>query len=235
MKRPFFYLSLPIIVLISVVSSVVAQTTSQVEVVMSPATAQQNDVIYAEVYVRSDDPIIGADIGIEVNSDCLRIEGRENGRYLPTSAEENGFVPFDELTETSTRLAANVLGQDITADPTQYFFRASIRVLCDTGDAEVNVSFAQLVKADLESYKLAEQQITTTSGIVTMSPGQAVATAAPLPTRTATAPIAIPTQPSEQDGTRDDDTGFDPLIVIIGLALIVIVLMVVVVVLRRRK
>jgi hypothetical protein len=235
MKRPFLYLSLPIIVLISVVSSAVAQTTPQVEVVMNPAAAQQNDVIYADVYVRSDDPIIGADIGIEVNSDCLRIEGRENGRYLPTSAEENGFVPFDELTETGTRLAANVLGQDIVADPTQYFFRASIRVLCDTGDAEVNVSFAQLVKPDLESYKLAEQQIMTTSGIVTMSPGQAaVATAAPLPTRTATAPIMVPTQPSEQNDTGDD-TGGNPLIVIAGLVLVVIILAAVVVVLRQRK
>ena len=230
MKRSIVYIIL-FIFLARMSTTAMAQTPPHVEIVMRQETAGQNDLIHADVYVHSDDPIIAADIGIELTGECLRIEGRETGGYLPTTPEENGFVPYDETTHSSTRLAASVLGQDIFADPGQFFFRVIVRVLCDAGEAEVRISFAQLVKDDLESYKLSEGQIMTTSGTVRMGPGQPVATAAPLPTRTATAPVgAESVQPNPQVETVDNTVS--SWILFVSLVLFILVLLVLIVVLR---
>jgi hypothetical protein len=239
MKRWFICVGLLLTLLSAVIPGVTAQTPPQVDIVMSANEAGQNQVIYADVYVRSDDTIVGADIGIEVGP-CLRVEARENGRYLPTTAEANGFVPFEELTETGTRLAANVLGQDTVAQPGEYFFRASLRVLCDSGQAEVRVSFAQIVNRDLESYKLSEGQIVVTNGTVTMGPGQPeVATAMIYPTSTEfPTPAAVTETPevvTTPTTTQNNNDNLDTLLIGIIAALVIVVLLLAVLLIRRSK
>ena len=239
MKKSVICVGLLMTLLIAVIPGVTAQNPPQVDVVLSANEAGQNEVIYADVYVRSDDTIVGADIGIEVGP-CLRVEARENGRYLPTTADENGFVPFEALTENSTRLAANVLGQDTAANPGEYFFRASLRVLCDSGQAEVSISFAQIVNKDLESYKLAEGQIVITNATVTMGPGQPeVATAMihPTPTEfpTPAAPAEMPGAVSTPTNTQNDNENLNTLFLGIIVALVILVLLLTILLIRRSK
>jgi hypothetical protein len=206
-----------LVVLTGILSRVSAQNPQQIEVVLSKTTAAQNEVVYADVYVRSSLTIVGADVGIEVDQPCLKVDGRENGHYLPTTAETNGFVPFEKTTETGTRLAASVLGQQTVADPSQYFFRALLRVVCDKGSANVKVTFAQLVDKQLTSYKLAAGQIASINALLIISGP---------PAPTTSAGTVQPTQPAPGGGGQPGSIDLR-IVLVIGVVLVILVIVVI--------
>ena len=62
-----------------------AQDNPTVEIVLSQPTAAKGDIISADVVIRGAINVAGTDVGITVDSSCLRILDRQPGGYLPTT------------------------------------------------------------------------------------------------------------------------------------------------------
>ena len=170
-----------------------AQSSPSIDIVVSANEASSGSTIYADVMIRGGVAIAGADVGITVDGACLKVVGREAGNYLPTDSAGGGFTPFDETTETGTRLAANVIDRGRIANGDGVFYRAVLETTCDAGTSTIEVTYAQLAAlADpgsgsntLIAYSLQRGNLPVNTAQVTVAPGvQAnvtVATLAPMP------------------------------------------------------
>jgi hypothetical protein len=149
-----------------------------VEIVLNPPTAQKGQTITADVYVRGAVNIAGTDIGMTVDPACLRIVERQPGEFLPTEAEAGGFSAFSEQHDHDTRLAASLLQRSYIANGDGIFFRTTLEVLCESGVAPLNVSFAELTGIeDLEAenakfvtYTLADDTVEVIDAQLAISP-----------------------------------------------------------------
>lgn len=124
-----------------------AQTPPVPTVEIQPAQTEvvTGDLLLADVVIRNGSRIAGADIRLEVSTDCLQIEQMTPGDYLPTTAEAGGFAPRNAFDSASARLAANITNRQMIADGDGVFMRVGVRVLCASGTAALNITRAELV------------------------------------------------------------------------------------------
>jgi hypothetical protein len=207
-KRQF--LAGMVLVMWLAVLPVFAQTTPSVEIVLSDTEAPPGSTIFADLYIRDGTAIAGADVGVTVDGNCLRVTGREEGNYLPTSGDAGGFSPFEEMTDTSARFAANVTDRARIANGDGVFFRVVLETLCDSGSSTIEVTYAQLAALadpesgsnDLTAYSLELGNLPVNSVQVTISAdaptAEPAATLAPLSDRQVTAADVTP----ETDGNQ---------------------------------
>src|SRR5215212_6075936 len=136
-----------ILILLSLgtLSSVFAQQPKPtVAIVLNQLTAQMGDTVGMYVEVRGGVNIAGADIGIKVDPTCLKITDRQIGEYLPVEADKKGFSAFSELHDHDTRLAASLLKDGPIANGNGVFYRVKLQVICEQGNAPLDVSFVEL-------------------------------------------------------------------------------------------
>ena len=158
---------LTVLILISVTAAM-AQVYPSVDVSLNASRAQINELIYADVMVRNGVNIAGADVELAVEGNCLRVEGMEPGSYMPTSGDR-GFTVFKANTETTARLAANVLGRENVLQGDGVFFRVPLRVVCNDNDSTtVRIAQAQLVDDQLTEFKLVDGLLNTTNAVLTV-------------------------------------------------------------------
>jgi hypothetical protein len=205
-----------------------------VEIVLNPPTAQKGQTITADVYVRGAVNIAGTDIGVTVDPACLRIVERQPGEFLPTEAEAGGFSAFSEQHDHDTRLAASLLQRSHIANGDGIFFRTTLEVLCESGVAPLNVSFAELTGIeDLEAenakfvtYTLADDTVEAINAQLSVGPAGSVTA---IPTRV---PKTMPAAPAVVAQTQTQN------LLLIGIGIVVLAsigLIVLLVVARRRS
>jgi hypothetical protein len=197
--KHFFFMTL---LLLPVMPLAAQNATPKVEIVLSSDQAQQGDTIYADVVIRNGQAVAGADIGISTDS-CLQVIEREPGNYLPSTGENGGFSPAAELSDSGTRFAASVTNRSRIANGDGTFFRATLKVTCDTGTPTVRVTFAQLaaladpnsVSNELLGYSLEQGNLSVVNGNLTVHQGAVVSTPAPIGSITlpaTTIPVNLP-------------------------------------------
>ena len=182
-------------------SAVLAQDNPTVEIVLSQSTAQQGDIITADVYVRNAVNVAGIDIGITVDNICLRINDRQPGDYLPTTSEEGAFSPFSELNDHDTRFAAALTDRSKNASGDGVFYRVELEVTCETGTARLDFSYAKLStyadptaeSVSLISYELGDGTLNAINTQLTIVPAGQVTIVAPLTATPTTLVDATPT------------------------------------------
>lgn len=193
-----------LLVCLTPTAAVLAQSTPIVEIVLNQPSAQQGEVVTADVYVRNAHNIGGADIGISVDNTCLKILERQPGEFLPTSSEIGGFSPFSELHDHDTRLAGAITDRAKLGNSDGIFFHVRLQVTCDQATASLNVSFAELsayqdpaaAEVELISYTMDANTITTIGTQLMIAPNgsvTAVVPATPENNVTAVAPIVAET------------------------------------------
>ena len=156
-----------------------AQSKPLVEVEFSTAEVSNDQTIYADVYIRHVDALAGADIGISVNDTCLKIINRHDGNLLPSTFENGGLTPLDELSETETRFAVSIVDLSRIANDDGVFYRVELESTCDEGVGTLDVTFATLVSlenpddpddASLISYTLESGTLDIQVSTVSISP-----------------------------------------------------------------
>jgi hypothetical protein len=136
------------------------QSGGTVEVVLDHTTVRPHSLINADVFVQADF-IAGADIAIDVDPTCLRVETLLSGEYLPTTVDDGGFSPYQEFNDSHARLAANVTETSKITSERGRFFRAQIRVICDApAEAVIWVTRAELVNDRLQIVQPATRDAT---------------------------------------------------------------------------
>ena len=126
-----------------------------------------DDIVTANVYVRTPLEIIGADVEITVDETCLHVEGRRVGDYFP-AGEGQSFTIHEETTENSTRLAMNVLDFDLIPTSGGLFYSVPLKVICEEAAASVDVTFAHLVQRGVIDFKADEGQINLINATLTI-------------------------------------------------------------------
>ena len=157
-----------IIVLLLLAGGVWAQDLPTVEVALSQNRAQLDDLVTANVYVRSSLDIIGADIEVAVDDACLRVGDRTIGDYFPTGEGES-FTIYEQKTDSSTRLAMNVLDFDRIPTSGGLFYTVPLRVICDEADVNVDVTYAHLVQRGIIDFKADEGQVNLVNASLTIA------------------------------------------------------------------
>jgi LPXTG-motif cell wall-anchored protein len=153
-------LSICLLLLVSISMLHAQSNEGVVDVVLDRDTVRPNSLINADVFLQAD-YIAGADVTIEVDTTCLRIENLLAGEYLPTTIEDGGFSPYQEFNDSQARLAANVTNTDKITSERGRFFRAQIRAICDApADAVITVSNAELVNDRLELLEPSPSSVT---------------------------------------------------------------------------
>ncbi len=148
-------------------SVVLAQSKPTIEIILSQSTAHKGDHVNANVTIRDAVNIGGADIGITVDDKCLRIVKRNDGTFLPTTAESGGFSPFSELHDHDTRFATSITDRSKLGNGTAVFFSVELEVTCDQGIAPVDITFAELSaykdpaakEVELIAYRLSDKTV----------------------------------------------------------------------------
>jgi hypothetical protein len=226
---------------LAVTASVMAQPNPTVEIVLSQPTAQMGQTIIAEVYVRNAVNIAGADVGITVDEECLRITDRQTGEFLPTESEQGGFSAFSELNEHDTRLAASLIQRSHIANGDAVFFRATMEVTCERSTAPLNVSFVELTGIeDLEAenatflvYTLDEGNVDTINAQLAIGPAGQVT---PIATVTSEAP-AVDTSATPVPAPVEAAPQTQPLLIVAVTLMVIAVggLLLLLLVARRRS
>lgn len=148
-------------------SVVLAQSKPTIEIILSQPTAHKGDLITANIIVRDAVNIGGADIGITVDNNCLRIVKRNDGTFLPTTAESGGFSPFSELHDHDTRFATSITDRSKLGNGTAVFFSVELEVTCDQGIAPLDITFVELSaykdptakEVELIAYRLSDKTV----------------------------------------------------------------------------
>lgn len=219
--------------LLSVLSSaalVAQESAPSVEVVLSTDQAQDGDTIYADIVIRDGQSVAGADIGI-TTGECLRVVERQPGNYLPSTSENGGFSPFEELTETGTRFAVAVTDRARIASGDGTFYRVAMEVICDDAEPEVNVTFAELAALahpetdsnEILGFSLEQGSISAVSDSLIIRDGAVVST--PPPIEALAPPAAITNQNLILGGA----------LAVMGLSVVGMVILLVVYQQRRRR
>jgi hypothetical protein len=176
-----------ILLLLSALRLVAQSVSPSVEVVLSTDQAQDGDTIYADVVIHDGQALAGADIGI-TTGECLRVVERQPGNYLPSTSENGGFSPFEELTENSTRFAVAVTDRTRIASGDGTFYRVAMEVTCEDATPEVSVTFAELAALahpdtdsnELLGFSLEQGSISVVSDSLTVRQGAVVSTPPPI-------------------------------------------------------
>jgi hypothetical protein len=177
-----------IVSILALLTVLFQQSSPTVEVILSTEQAKQGDVIYADVIIRNGTAIAGADIGITTDGTCLRITDRQPGDYLPVASENGGFIVFQELSDSGTRMAVTITDRTKIGTGDGLFYRAEMQVACNEGTSSVDVSFAELAALkdptgssdELIGYTLDSKTLATTSDTLSASPNAVAATPIPL-------------------------------------------------------
>lgn len=225
---------------------VLAQADPYVEIVLSDTEAPSGSTIFADLVVRNGTAIAGADIGITVDGTCLRVVGREDGNYLPTSGETGGFSPFEEMSETTTRFAANVTDRARIANGDGVFFRVVLETFCEAGTGNIEITYAQLAALtdpsggsnDLTAFSLERGNLPVNSVHVAVAADAEVAepagTLAPLPTQPESQTTAVSVAP-EGDESDNDGTLLIIAVVVAAIAGVTTVSMFAIILRSRRR
>lgn len=188
-----------------IVSVVIAQDNPTVEIVLSQPVAEQGDTITVDVSISGAQNVGGADVGITVDTTCLRIVDRQPGNYLPTTEAEGAFTPFTEVNEHDTRWAVALTNRSQAASGSGVFYTVQVEVLCDEGTAPLNVSYAKLStyedpsaeSVSLISYSLEEGTLNVANAELAMAPAGQVTL---VPTNSPEPTVAVE-QPTSTDST----------------------------------
>jgi|GEM_PF-3485925 len=166
-----------------------AQAVPEVRVSLSEPAAAIDQTIMANVYVDSDLEMVGADVTVEVDSECLEISGEYvQGPYF-TPGDGNSVVLFQDITTTSARIAANMLNFDLNPTAGDLFFSIPVTIKCESGSPAISVVDAHLVQRGIIEYKLSEDSVVASATILEISDAvQEIAE----PTATAIPPTAVP-------------------------------------------
>lgn len=184
----FIRRSLVVLIVLLLSAPLFAQGSNPfVEVILSTDQAQKGDTVYADVVIRNGHAVGAADIGITVG-DCLRVVERLPGNYLPAADENVAYSPFQELTDSGTRFAVAVFDRTRIVNGDGTFYRAVMEVTCDQAVPEVKVTYADVITVvepdsesnDIIEYSLQDGSVTAGSDVLTVQPGAAVATPAPM-------------------------------------------------------
>ncbi|PJF22682.1 MAG: hypothetical protein CUN56_04765 [Phototrophicales bacterium] len=150
------YVFLLLATLLTASALVTAQSISEddaealVELVLDRITATEDSLVNVDVYAQGAH-VAGADVALEVDTACLRIERLLPGEYLPTTVEQGGYSPYEEQTEYTARLAANVTDTSKITSSRGRFFRVQIRVICEaSAQANITITRAELVNDQLQ-------------------------------------------------------------------------------------
>lgn len=236
------------------VAAVLAQSNPIVEIVLDQATAQQGDVVTANVYVRNGSNIGGADIGVTVDNACLKILERLPGEFLPTDSDGGGFSPFSELNDHDTRFAGAITDRAKLGNGEGVFFRMRLQVTCEQAIAALNVSFAELsaykdpaaTDVELISYTMDTNTVTTIGTQLVIAPAGSTSAqtnstvTAPITaetTVTAVAPVTPDTTATAVAATTTAETskGQISILAILGVAALGIGSLFIVFMLMRRR
>jgi hypothetical protein len=207
--RKISFLSL---ILLLLTCSAFAQDLPTVEVTLSQDSARRGDVVTANVFIRTDLEIIGADVEITVDDTCLQIEGREMGDYFPPGDGESVTI-FEETTANSTRLAMNVLNFDHIPTSDGLYFSVPLRVVCDEADAAVDIAIAHLVQRGIIDHKAADGQVNLVNATLAISPTAAVV-ASPEVTDEVVSTVDSADAGVQVDTTTDEDTSDNTVLII---------------------
>ncbi len=193
-----------------------------VEIIVSRPTASQGDIISADVYIRDAVDMGGAEVGIRLDEECLRILDYEPGDFLPTTADEGGFIaPGGAIRDHEMQIEVGIFDRSKRATGDGILFRINLLVTCERGTAPLEVTIAELTAyrdpeaavVEVDTYTLGKGNVTIVNAEVeiveaTAAPPTATPTATytPTPTITPTAtrtPTPAPTRPPAPEKPRD--------------------------------
>ncbi|MBC7809843.1 MAG: hypothetical protein H7175_01780 [Burkholderiales bacterium] len=228
-----------LMICLAAIGSVSAQSNPTVEIVLSQPTAQQGDIVTADVYVRNGVNVAGVDIGLTTDEECLRIVERQPGDYLPTTGEQGGFSPFEEMTDHATRFAAALTDRTRYANGDGIFFSIQLEVTCEEGTAPLDITYAKIatyedpsaVEINLISFDMAEDTLNAIGAQLAIGPADQVT---PIATATSEAGEAISATPAP---TTEAAPQSQTLIVVAVIMIVVAVggLLLLLLVARRRR
>jgi hypothetical protein len=182
-KTIFLTLFLTIVLIVN------AQSVPKVNIKLSEESAAIDQTVMANVYIDSDLEMIGADVTVEVDDECLEISGEYvQGSYF-TPGDGNSVVLFEEITSSSAHVAANMLNFDLNPTAGDLFFSIPITIKCASGSPELTVTQAHLVQRGIIEYKLSEDAIIASDATLQITDSQqdiAVSIATAIP------PTAVP-------------------------------------------
>jgi len=219
-----------LLVVITATNSVFAQETPSVEINLSQPTAQQGDVITADVVVRGAVNVSGADIGIAVNDECLRIIERQQGGFLPSPEEGGSFSAFSALDDQTTRLAIAITDRSQRANGDGVFYSVQLEVTCIEGAASVTLTFAQLGAYDdpnaeevaIIPYEVSRGNLKTSDAQLTIAPA-AQMTAVPTDVVSATPTVSADATPAPMTETQAPQSNQTVLIIVIVLVMVTLI------------
>ncbi len=201
---------------------ILAQQAPSVELVTASKEVAIGSSFFVDVMIRNGVAVVGADVGINVSGDCLHIINRESGNYIPTDGKTGGFSPFQELTDTSARLAANTLDRSIIGNGDGVFYRAELEATCETGIEKVEITTAHVIllanpddtsSTEQISYRLNEGQLDVTGASLTFTDNVPIVELAPtidvLPTHEAREEMEI-TDAMRAEAINDLDDNSTP-------------------------
>ena len=206
------FLFVVLIVLFQAASLTTAQNNPTIEIVLSQPTAQQGEVVTAEVWVRNATYVGGIDIGMVVDDTCLRIADRQPGGYLPTTEAEGAFSALSEVNDHDTRLASALSDRTKHVSGDGVFYRVRLEVTCEQGIAPLEITRAQVSTyidpqaeiIDLINYEQDNSTLTVINAQLAIGPeGQVTAVPTTVPESTST---AAPAPVEETDAPQSDIT-----------------------------
>jgi hypothetical protein len=221
-------------VCLTTATSALAQSNPTIQIVLSQSTAQQGDIVTADVLVRNVVNLGGADIGIGVDEKCLTIVDRQPGNLLPTTDAAGGFSAFSEQHEHDTRLAAAVINRSKIANGEGVFYRTKLKVICEKGVVDLKVTFAELSsykdptakEVELNAYTMKAGTVTTVNAqLVIGASGQAVAQPTSVP---ANAPVS-------QSNNNDMRATLSALLIPLICVVVVVFTLIAFLLIRRRR
>lgn len=176
------------------------QTIPTVSILPSQATVHEGETFLAHVFISDATHIGGADVGIHVDDQCLRITERSTGTFLPDA--DGGFTAFSAQDDHSTRLALAITDRERLGNGSGAFFEVELLVTCASGTASLEVTFSELSaykdplaeEVELESYTMTAGNLHIVNAQVEIVP---LDEQTQLPV-TAIAPVEASTQPAAE-------------------------------------
>ncbi|MBW4437249.1 MAG: hypothetical protein KME04_08950 [Pleurocapsa minor GSE-CHR-MK-17-07R] len=229
------------LIFMGIIVPALAQSGPTVEIVLSQPMAQIGDTVTADVFVRGAVNMAGTDIGISVDPLCLSVLERQTGTFLPIESEQGGFSIFSELNEHDTRLAAALLQGGPIANGDGLFFRAVLKVTCETGIAPLTVTFAELtgiVDPSVEdnvyvTYRLDGGTVVAVNTQLVIGGQSAAAVTADAPDQSSATPSAV--APAETSAQVQTQPFAQIALAVLCVGIVLAGLFIVIVIVRRRR
>jgi hypothetical protein len=187
----------PLLISLVAITGLAQSQEPTVRITLSQPTAREGDRITAAVVVENALDVGGANVGIHVDEQCLRIVGRQMGDYLPGEAQDGGFVASQEQSEHDTRVSLGLLDPTRLASREGTLYEVELVVTCSSGIAPIEIVTAELSaypggrfeRANLVLHRESEGNLTLVNAEVEIL---AQVTPTDVPTATST-PTPVPT------------------------------------------